>query len=702
MFLSSSPSSIKNLIYKVFFISLLFIASQINIIDFSFKTKAAFATSSNPNFTLNWSLTTIPQDFSLLAQIKEPIDPTLPFDSSNKKTHLPAIIVELKLKEGYYFYANNELNQGKPTKTGIIGFSFQPKINKAAVFSFYPPANKKNDLLNPGTKVLSYDQNSNFLLLINQEFSFKINGQESKAEFSGLLCSANNCTPVKEIFSFNHIDFNELPLLTNAEITKLHPNLAKLTLGSSLVQKNNWVPASQTSTAQDASNDPAQANELKKEKAEIQELVSSDDNSSEKNTIVTTEESQAITPIYFNQALEVHSLLKAILLGMLAGFILNFMPCVLPVLSLKLSGLMFYSEYKNKKARLKAFREHCIFFSVGILTWFTILGFVLFKSNLVWGQIFQFPILIMILAALIFALSLSLFNVFNLPLIDLKSHGNHPKLQAFSTGLLATVLATPCSGPLLGGVLGWAFQQGPTTIFIVLISVGFGMSLIYFIFAAFPNLVSKMPKPGNWMLTLAQAVGFLLIGTSLWLLSALPDKRLLSAIVLLLFIAFLCWLWGLLVLPHKKRIVRAFFRVAIISMVVFSFWVWEYVDNIPKANWATFNQTQFEQLLGNEAMMITFTADWCPNCKAVEKTVLTNTRLNRIQANYDINIIKVDLTGPNPEGQALLKELGSSSIPLLAIFPSGKNAHSPIVIRDMFTAKDLNNALEQALGQTQP
>lgn len=202
------------------------------------------------------------------------------------------------------------------------------------------------------------------------------------------------------------------------------------------------------------------------------------------------------TPRFPQESLEPTALGTALFLGLLAGLILNVMPCVLPVLTMKVSALLSSSGYETEGQRLAHFREHNVLFAAGILTWFLVLAFCVGALGLAWGGLFQNTHLVYGLLILVFLLSLSLFDVFTLPVLDFKvGASRNPKTQAYLTGLVATLLATPCSGPLLGGVLGWAALQPLPVIVAVFTATGIGMALPYLVLAAWPGAARILPKP---------------------------------------------------------------------------------------------------------------------------------------------------------------------------------------------------------------
>ncbi len=407
-----------------------------------------------------------------------------------------------------------------------------------------------------------------------------------------------------------------------------------------------------------------------------------------------TEFFATLSPQPSDTEIEVQALGEALFLGVLAGVLLNLMPCVLPVISLKFSALMAVTAMTDKREQARAFRRHCLIFAGGVLTWFLILALLLGSAGWVWGELFQSPPVIVCLGLVMFLLGLSLFGVFSLPLVDLKvTSESHPHWQAFASGLLATLLATPCSGPLLGGVLGWALRQPFHVLTLTVVSVGIGMALPYWVLAFRPGLLHLVPRPGTWTVRLEQLLGFFLMGSVLYLTTLLPSPWIPPFLFNLLAVAFAAWLWGQIGHLGASRLRRGISRCVAVLAVVLACW-WGSSSIKPDFTWEEFDPNSFMEILGTEPLMLEFTADWCPSCKALEHTTLNKKRMAALREQYKMRTIKVDLTRNAEAGKALLKALDSGSIPVIALFPKGDKAKRPVVLRDLVTPSQLKEALE--------
>jgi thiol:disulfide interchange protein DsbD len=411
----------------------------------------------------------------------------------------------------------------------------------------------------------------------------------------------------------------------------------------------------------------------------------------------------AYTPRFFTPALEVSGLVKAAALAFLAGFVLNFMPCVLPVVSLKLSGLLAICGEEGRHERIRMLREHNFFFALGIVVYFLILSTLLGAFGLAWGEMFQSSSLILATAVVLFALSLSLFGVFHLPVVDLKVPAGgrgHTRRGAFLTGVLATLLATPCSGPFLGGVLAWTLLQPLPVITTVFAAIGLGMAAPYAVLAIWPRLARFLPRPGNWMTGLERAMGFVLAATCIYFLSLVPHRRLPLALVALWATGLGAYIYGKganLSQSLAKRLTIRSLAVTVAGAGLALALVYSPPGD-PK--WVAYTPEAFQSRLGRENLVVDFTADWCPTCKFLERTVLTPARLADWSKRHDAVFMKVDLTNRNPETMEFLRGLGSQSIPVVAFFPAGATAGSPLVLRDLYTTGQFAKALAEAFAKT--
>lgn len=585
-----------------------------------------------------------------------------------------ALIIWIEPQQGYYAYAHEPLIATLPTTVTLLHNG-----NVVEVQTLYPTGVPKKDSFETSKTIMAYIERTPIIMAIPSEL---LSRSDISFMVSGLLCTDSNCWPFDELVE---VTAPSAPAGLSHEHKSLSPMIARHIGHVGHVASSLFGPRSTQENANN--NENAKKNENQEQSIAEWHL----------------------TPNYAAPSLEVSGLGKALLFGLLAGLILNVMPCVLPVIGFKLSAFVAAANkqddgadhIKQRQERVRAFREHNIFFALGILTWFMVLAAVLSWAGLAWGQLFQQTPVLFGLILLVFLMSLSMFGVFSLPVLDIKTGAsNSPRMQAFMTGAVATLLATPCSGPLLGGVLGWAFGQGPLIMGMVFVAVGFGMAMPYVALSIWPNLVHKVPRAGAWTGTVEQIVGFFLMATSLYLLMILP-KEIMNASLYTLFVAALCaWIWGRWSGPAASRVQRVLVRFCTVGIIVFmSIWTLS-PREAEQELWQNFNAITVQNMLGNERLVLEFTADWCPNCKVLERTTLTHENVQAWAKDYNVRFVRVDLTRNetvnDAAAQALLRALGSQSIPLVALFPTGEEHASPLVLRDIFTPAQMDEALKQA------
>ena len=636
------------------------------------------------------------------------------------------VVVWLELPAGYHAYANDVDGSGGkgsgvglPTVVSVRAVlpqaSARPTPSGGTPDILYLPGREIMDPLSPGQRVRVYEGRAPVFVRLPQDHL----DRDLMASVSLLLCSDRNCLPYRGKVPLR-VEAAALGALPRADgqpwaeqLRAARPGVQSAAARTGEGEGGVSFPASPAQGAPAAVG--AQAGQEQGDRVTIPfgkggrsvPLPGMPDAQAAANATESAVAGAQPGAIHWNFApryqvpeLEVSGLGKALLLGLLAGLLLNLMPCVLPVISLKLSGFVAVAGLGGDDVRRAHFREHNLLFAAGIMAWFLLLAFILGGAGLAWGQLFQRPGVVLGLLLVVFALGLSMFGLFTLPVLDLKAvgAGGSSRAQPFFTGLVATLLATPCSGPLLGGVLGWAFQQPPEIMAFVFTSVGVGMALPYLVLAARPGLVRHFPRPGAWTGTLEQLVGFFLMGTSVYLLTILPDAWLMPALVTLLAVAFAAWIWGrwggLDASPRRRTMVR----LTAAALVAVAVWL-SFAPSAPPARWEPFEPATFRTMLGREPLIVDFTADWCPNCKLLEQTTLSSAAVSEWARRHGARLVRVDLTTESPEAQALLRALGSSSIPVVALFPKGLLSASPVVLRDLFTTGQMEQALLEAFGK---
>lgn len=410
-------------------------------------------------------------------------------------------------------------------------------------------------------------------------------------------------------------------------------------------------------------------------------------------------------PRYLDSA-SVGNIIHAIVFGLLAGFILNFMPCVLPVVSLKVMSFVSLGGEDRKKIFLSG-----AFFSLGIIAVFLVLAALAAFFGYGWGELFKRKEFLIAMTALVFALALSMFEVFTFtPSISSANALQNTKniyLDSFGKGVLATFLATPCSGPFLGGTLAWTMMQQPQVIFTIFVCIGAGMALPYMILAGWPSLVRFVPKPGEWTIVFERIMGFLLLATVVYLLGIMETGDIVPMLWFLMVVLAAVWLYGKYGSPVNAKHVR-YISVALAAVLVLTGYLLAFkvkwgvsIENHVGASQPFTLARIVQNSESGKVSVVQFTADWCPNCKVVERTSLYTEKVMQVLKETDAELLVADITRGNPEAEALMGKLGSRSIPFLAVFPPGGLFTRPLCLRDMYSEESVINAVKKA-GQSAP
>lgn len=381
------------------------------------------------------------------------------------------------------------------------------------------------------------------------------------------------------------------------------------------------------------------------------------------------------------------------------GFILNFMPCVLPVIGLKILG--FVEQSHERRSRVLMLN---LWYAVGMLSVFWVLAILAVQLNIGWGQQFQSVGFNLVLSGLVFAMALSFLGVWEIPIPGFVGGNSASQLAAkegpggaFAKGVLTTVLSTPCSGPFLGPVFGFTLKQSAPVIFAIFTCVGLGMASPYLLIGAFPKMIRFLPKPGAWMDTFKQLMGFVLLFTVVFLLSFVGRDYVLPAIAMLIAVWFGCWVIGRTPLTASLgRRLRGWSvgiaSGALLGVVGFRL----LMPETTVLSWEPFTPARLEsELAQGRTVLVDFTADWCLTCKVNEKQVLNTARIETAVQTNRVITLKADFTRQSPEIKQVLNALGSNSIPVCAIF-SAERPSEPLVLPDLITKQQVIEALDMA------
>ncbi len=388
-------------------------------------------------------------------------------------------------------------------------------------------------------------------------------------------------------------------------------------------------------------------------------------------------------------------------LAFLGGLVLNVMPCVLPVLAIKV--LSFAKQAGESRARILVLN---LAYSVGVIVVFLALagfavGLAFGGEKLGWGQLFQRPEFNLVMAGVIFAMGLSLLGVFEIPIPGMGGGSDREgPLGAFLTGIFATLLATPCSGPFMGVTLAWSAKQTPTVTFLVWGVMGLGMASPYILFAIIPGAVKLLPKPGMWMVRFKEACGFALLGTVIYFFHILDDSLTVPLLISLLGVGVALWMIGSLYQHNSATSLKAKVRTGALAMAAAGMLVgWAYTWEGLKLPWQDFSESRLTALLKEDkAVMIDFTADWCLVCKTNEKVALNKQGTLDFVTENDIVPLYADYTQKSPEIKKWLDKFDSNSIPLTVIFPPGtRDPSKAIKMSGPFTEGQLLEQLKKAL-----
>ncbi|MFV0430954.1 MAG: protein-disulfide reductase DsbD domain-containing protein [Alphaproteobacteria bacterium] len=365
--------------------------------------------------------------------------------------------------------------------------------------------------------------------------------------------------------------------------------------------------------------------------------------------------------------------------ALLVGLIFNIMPCVLPVLGIKLGSIVGLAGAEKTEVRLRFMLT-----ALGILIAFIALAVMIASAKLLgvymgWGTHFQQPLFIIAMIFIVSIFAASLFGLWTLmqPSVTTKTTKTS-LLSEVGSGILATILATPCTVPFMAPVAAFAFAGSLLQLFIIFLCIGLGMALPWLLVALFPQAVSLLPKPGMWMVYVKRFFGILLLATNIWLLWVLHNQITMLAwlavilAILLIFTVFIItrhslstlkWLWILLIAAATLAM-AAFMPIA--------------KDNSSLQEgqkgalaFENFSYQRLTEVLQNgQQALVIGTADWCITCKVNERRVFSHEKVAKRIKEHDIIVLLADMTNDNPEGKKWMQELDRYGLPLTVFYRS--------------------------------
>lgn len=389
-------------------------------------------------------------------------------------------------------------------------------------------------------------------------------------------------------------------------------------------------------------------------------------------------------------------LLMALTFAFLGGVILNLMPCVFPILSLKAMSVVELSSKDPREARLSG-----LLYTAGVVICFGLIGATVNLLALGWGFHMQLPVVNFVLGLLMVMIGLNLLGVFEFSstfsgiggsLVGDSGGSGSSRRSSFFTGFLAVVVATPCTAPFMASALGYAFISGGIAGFSIFVALGLGLAFPYLLLCYVPAFRGFLPRPGAWMESMRNILGFPMLATALWLFWILGNQIGVNAMTIAVAASLLLGvtLWTI----KKNGAVWKVISVVSLFGILYSGYSLSTMkaDQITVAsdggglNSVAFSSTELGNLLDQEeAVFVYFTADWCVTCKLNERVALSESEVHDAFSDKQITVMVGDWTNQNPDITKTLRNYGRIGVPLYLYFPAGRKVDNPVILPQILT-----------------
>ena len=398
----------------------------------------------------------------------------------------------------------------------------------------------------------------------------------------------------------------------------------------------------------------------------------------------------------------------AVVSALLGGLILNLMPCVFPVLTLKVLG---FATHKDTRATM---RSEAVAFAAGVVLTFVALGVGLALlraagAQLGWGFQLQSPAVVSALAILFFVLALNLSGVFEFGQLAPSGvtgwSSKNRALDAFGSGILAVVIASPCTAPFMGAALGFAMAASATTMLVIFVALGLGMAMPYVLLAWFPGWRRRLPRPGPWLERFKQVLAFPLYATVIWLVWVLGAQRdndaLLRLLLALLGVGFALWAWRIVRTGGARGWgIAALAAVAVSALVAWPLFATDAMSSAKAADttaasaepgWVPFSPATVAELnASGRPVFVDFTAAWCVTCQVNKRLVLNSADVRAEFAAKRVALVRADWTRRDPAITQALAALGRNGVPVYVLYRPGKE---PLLLPEVLQRSTMREAL---------